>query len=279
MLDDNAVDNSVDTPIEDVMDLFPTDHDLTEEDVADETTEEEVKEESTIDEVESEESEEESKDETEEETEETETIALEDLEIKVLGETKLLKDIPREELQSKVRKGEDYDRLRGKFDVSQEEVNEWKEISEMFEMSPQDVREALKNQHFTKIAEADGRNVDDVRKEYTADKKSIQDKMYERFLDKYPDVKTDDLPSEVIDEVKLGKDLLRVYEDHLKNTDLSTKDSKISDLETKLAALEAKMNVNTQNKKTKKKGIIKKTSNSDSNTSNDDFLQGLTGDY
>ena len=276
MIDDNTVDNTNDTLVEDVMDLFPTDHEVEEETVADETIEEIDTDESTTEEVEDEELE---VDETKEEVEETEPVALEDFELKVLGETKLLKDIPRDELQPLLQKGSDYDRVKDKLNVSQDEINEWKEISEFFEMTPQEVRDTLKDQHFTNIAEAYGRNVEDVRKEYDANKKSVQDKMYDNFVKKYPDVKTDSLPESVMDAVKLGKDLTREYEEHLKSTELSNKDSKISEYEAKIKELEAKVVVKTQNKKSKQKGVIKKTSGTDSNTNTDDFLQGLMGDY
>ena len=275
MNEDIKVDDTVDTPVEDVMDLFPTDHDMPDEEATDEIAEDEDIDESTTDDEESEESEEESK----EETEEPETVALEDFELKVLGETKLLKDIPREELQPLLQKGSDYDRVKEKLNVSQDEINEWKELSEMFEMSPQEVRDALKEQHFAKIAETDGRNVEDVRREYSANKKSIQDKMYEKFLDKYPDINTDELPQSVIDDVRLGKDLTNVYDNFLKSNEMSEKDNKISEYENKINELEATINLKKQNKSTKKKGIIKKTSGTDSNTDTDDFLQGLTGDY
>jgi len=275
MNEDIKVDDTVDTPVEDVMDLFPTDHDMPDEEATDEIAEDEDIDESTTDDEESEESEEESK----EETEEPETVALEDFELKVLGETKLLKDIPRDELQPLLQKGSDYDRVKEKLNVSQDEINEWKELSEMFEMSPQEVRESLKEQHFKDIAETDGRNVDDVRREYSANKKSIQDKMYEKFLDKYPDINTDELPQSVIDDVRLGKDLTNVYDSFLKSNEMSEKDNKISEYENKIKELEATINLKKQNKSTKKKGIIKKTSGTDSNTDTDDFLQGLTGDY
>ena len=278
MEDNTVVDNSVDNPVEDVMNLFPTDHEVEAEVVADESTEEVEAEESTTEEVEGEESKEESIEETEEETEETETVALEDLDIKVLGETKQIKDIPREELQSMLRKGTDYDRVREKLSVSQEESNEWNEIAEMFEMTPKEVRDTLKEQKFKEMA-GDTRDVNDVRREYEADRKSLNDKMYERFVEKYPDVKTDDLPIDVIDAVKAGKDLVSVYDEHVRNTDSTTKDTTISDLQAKIAALEAKVEVKNQNTNTKKKGVIKKTSGSDSNTNTDDFLAGLTGNY
>ena len=272
---DEAVNDSVDTPVEDVMDLFPTDHDVEEEVVADETTEEPETDESTTDETEGEESEVET---TEEETEEVETVALDELELKVLGETKLLKDIPRDELQPLLQKGSDYDRVREKLNTSQDEINEWKEISEMFEMTPQEVRDTLKEQKFNQLA-GDTRDVNDVRREYEANRKSLNDKMYERFVDKYPDVKVDELPQEVIEAVKSGKDLVNVYDEHNKSVESTTKNKQIHKLEAKIAELETKMGVKTQNTKSKKKGVIKKVSGSDAKTNTDDFLIGLMGDY
>lgn len=268
--------DSVDlNPEDDVMDLFPTDHEVEEESTTDEIVEETETDESQTEEVEDEESTEES----EEEVEETETVLLEDLEIKVLGEVKTLKDIPREELQSKIRKGEDYDRIREKYNNSQENINEWNEIAQLFDMDSKQVKDALLNQHFTKIAEANGRSADDVKKEYFANKKSIQDKMYENFIDKYPDVKIEELPDTVTDAVKLGKDITEAYKEHLRNNELSEKEGELSKMKDKIAELEAKLNVKTQNKTTKKKGVIKKTSGNDSTTETDDFLLGLTGGY
>ena len=189
-----------------------------------------------------------------------------------------MKDIPREELQSKVRKGDDWDRVKGLLNTARDEINEWKEISDMFEMSPQDIRTALMEQKFEEIA-GDTRDVADVRREYEANRKSLSDKMYERFVDKYPDIKTDDLPEDVVDAVKAGRDLVEVYDEYARGQELSGKSNEISELKAQIAALEAKVGVKTQNTKTKKKGVIKKTSGSDTNTNTDDFLLGLTGDY
>lgn len=272
------VNDQVDNPVEDIMDLFPTDHDIEEESTLDEEVEEVEVDDPKTEEVENEESEE-SVEESDEEVEETETVSLEDLEIKVLGQTKLLKDIPREELQSTVRKGEDYDRVREKLNITQDEVNEWNEVSEMFGMTPSEVRDALKEQHFTKKAESEGRNIDDVRREYESNKKSLNDKMYERFVKKYPDVKTDELPNEVVDSVKSGNDLVKAYDEYTRKVEANNINSEMETYKQKIAELEAKLNVKTQNKKTKKKGVIKKTSGTDADTQNDDFLSGLTGSY
>jgi len=270
-----TVDSTEINPDSDVMDLFPTDHDVEEEAATDEIVEEADTEESQTEEVENEESTEES----EEEVEETDTVSLDDLEIKVLGEVKLLKDIPREELQSVVRKGTDYDRVKEKYNTLQESDNEWSEIAQLFELDARGVKDALLEQHFNKVAEAEGRSADDVKREYKANKKSMQDKMYDKFIDKYPDVKIDDLPESVTDAVKLGRDLTTVYQEHAREIEKSEASSKLSEYEAKIADLEAKLNVKTQNSKSKKKGVVKKTSGKDSNTNTDDFLLGLNGNY
>jgi hypothetical protein len=276
MLEINEVDNGVDTPIEELDDLWPTDHDIEDLETPDENVDKEEIDEPKTEEEENEESEEQ---ESEEEDEESEPVSLEELELKVLGETKKLKDIPREELQPLLQKGSDYNRVREKLNVAQDEINEWNEVSNMFSMKPSEVIEALKNQHFTKKAEEEGRNVEDVRREYESNRKSLNDKMYERFISKYPDIKVDELPDQVVDAVKSGKDLVTVYDEYVRTNEMQSKDTEISELKEKLEQFEAKLNIKTQNKKSKKKGVIKKTSGNDTDTQTDDFLSGLSGDY
>lgn len=240
-----------------------------------ESTEEESEE--VEEQEESEESEEQTEDDDEEEeteeVEDTTDTELGDLEINVLGEKVKLSDIPRDELKADVQKGKDYDRVKGQRDTFQDNVNEWNEISEMLEMSPKEVKDALKTQVFTKISETEGRNVEDVKKEYEANRRSASEKMYSQFLDKYPDMKVDDLPQDVQDSVKSGENLLSAYEKHVSGTESAAKDSKISELEAKLAKLESKEKVKTQNTKTKKKAVVKKTKGD--NIDHDDFLDGF----
>ena len=276
--DDIAIDG-VDTPIEEVDYILPDDY--VEEDEAD-TDEIEAEEETTTEDTETESTEETDEESTEDKEEEStdETIeALEDLEIKVLGEVKLLKDIPRDELQSIARKGTDYDRIREKLDTAQDDINEWNDISKMFDMSPKDIKDALMDQHFKKVADEEDRNAADVKKDYFANRKSETDKMYGKFVDKYPDVKVDDLPQSVVDDIKMGKDVTKSYEDYTRNTKDSEKDSKITELMAKIEQLEKGESVKAQNTKSKKKGVIKKTSNSDATSNDDDFLAGLNGNY
>lgn len=283
MNDTNDNVTNEDNPIEELDYLLPDDYvegeeydfdgKNTEEDST--TDEEETKEEVDTDEEETETKEDDS---AEEETEEEvkEELPLDDLEIKVLGEVKKLSEIPREELQSTVRKGQDYDRVKDQLTDARSEINEWHEVAEMFDMSPTEVIETLKEQHFKQKAESEGRNVDDVKSIYNANRKSRTDKMYETFVDKYPDVKVDELPQEVKDDIAMGKDVTKSYENHLSNSKLSDKDSKISELQTKIDDLEKAIKIKEQNTKSKKKGVVKKTSGSDG-IEHDDFMDGFLG--
>lgn len=272
-----------DNPIEELDYILPDDYvegedydfdgDDTEETSA--TEEETTKEDIDTDEEDTESEEEDS---TEEETTEEarEELPLGELPIKVLGEEKLLKDIPREQLQSTVRKGEDYDRVKDQLTDARIEINEWNEVAEMFEMSPAEVKEILREQHFKQIAESEGRNVKDVKEIYNSKRKDRTDEMYKSFVEKYPDVKVDELPQEVKDDIAMGKDVTKAYESNLSKSKMSDKDNKISELETKIADLEKAIKVKEQNTKSKKKGVVKKTSGSDG-IEHDDFMDGFLG--
>lgn len=251
MIDDNEIEVQ-DTPVEELDYILPDDYVEEEEAETDEIEEETEA--------------------TEEETaEEPVEESWDDLELNVLGVKTKLKDHSKEEAKERMQKGFDYDRIKEKNNTMQDDLNEWSEISEMFGMSLQEVKDSLRDQHFKDRAEAEERNFNDVKSEYTATRKSNVDKMYERFVAKHPSVDTDSLPAEVIDAVKSGKDLLTVYDKHMGDTE-------ISQLKSKITELEAKVGVKTQNDKAKKKGVIKKVSNSGTDTPKDDFLQGLLGD-
>ncbi len=273
MLDEKVIDE-VGTPAEELDYILPEGYVEEEEAQLDgEETEEEPT--TTEDETEStDDTDEESTDEEEEEAVEP----LENLELKVLKEVKKLSDIPREELQSMLQKGGDYDRVKDKLGMAQGEVDEWKEISDMFDLTPSQVREALKEQHFKSIAEDQGRHVDDVRKVYEANRKSENDKMYDRFADKHPDVKIDSLPQEVLESVKNGRDLLKVYDEYTNSETIESMKSEIDDLKKQLEGKSKAEDIKKQNTKSKKKGVIKPTSNS-GDVETDDFLAGLNGDY
>lgn len=257
--------------------LLPDDF---EEEISEETTEE-MELEETEDNEETDETETESETEVEstEETEsdEVEEGHLEDLEVKFLHETKTLKDIPKDELKQYIQKGMNYDRVQEKLNINNEIIEEFKEVSQMFGMEVNKVIDTLKEQYFTNKAEQEGRKVEDVKREYDSNKRSRYDKMFNRFLDKYPNVKTDEIPSEVMQSVKEGSDLLTEYEKHINNQNIKTKDNEISTLMKKIEDLEKKLNTQTQNDKIKKKGVVKKVSETDT-TDNDPFLQGFWGE-
>lgn len=250
----------------------------TETESAEEVEEVEVKEETEESNEESETVEEEQTEESEEVEEDTTETALEDLEVKFLHETKALKDIPREELQAYVQKGMNHDRIQEKLTQAYDQIDDFKDIANMFEMDMQTVIETLKNQYYENKANKEGRQVADVKREYESNKKDRNTKMYERFLDKYPDVKTEDIPQEVMQAVREGEDLVNAYDKYTNTSQTKAKDSEIETLKQQIAELQKKIDVNNQNKKTKKKSVVKKTSNS-SGVETDPFLDGLFGEY
>lgn len=247
--------------------------DIEEDETLNDTTEE-------VDEPEvSEETVEETKTESTEEVEEetTELGSLEDLEVKFLHDTKALKDIPRDELKAYVQKGMNHDRIQDKLNTANETINDFKDIADMFDMDVNSIIDTLKTQYYSNKAEKEGRKLEDVKREYESNKKDRNTKMFDSFIDKYPDIKTEDIPQSVMDSVKEGANLVTEYEKYLKNEESASKDSKINELEAKLAEFEKKLNTQTQNKKVKQKGVVKKVSESDSADDNDPFLQGFWG--
>ena len=230
-----------------------------------------------------EESEETTKEEVEEETEETEeeetTIeTLEDLEVKFLHDSKKLGDIPREELKTYIQKGMNHDRIQERLTVSNEQNDDFKEIANMFDMDLTQLTDSLKDQFFQDKAEKESRNINDVKTEYESNRKSAIEKMTNRFVDKYPDVPVDKLPQEVTDMAAQGKDLVDAFESYTKDADIKAKADEIEALNAKIKALEKGDAVKKQNAKIKKKGVVKSAQGSD-DVQNDDFLDGLLGDY
>ena len=249
--------------------------DFEEEEVELEETEEETVEEEEVESTE--EVEEVEQEESEEETEDTTEVALEDLEVKFLHDSKKLKDIPKEELQTYIQKGMNHDRVQEKLSVANETISDFNEIATMFDMDVNSVIETLKDQYFNRIAETEGRNVDDVKKVYNADRKNKEAKMYERFVSKFPDVKTDSLPQEVLNAVKGGEDLVSAYQKHTSDNELQTKSTELDQLKSEIEGLKKQLNVTNQNKKTKKKAVVKGVKDSGTDAKQDDFLQGLLG--
>lgn len=240
------------------------------EEEVEETKEEEAEEESTDEEVE---------EETEETEEEETTIeTLEDLEVKFLHDSKKLGDIPKDELKTYIQKGMNHDRIQEKLTVSNEQNEDFKEIANMFDMDLTQLTDSLKEQFFKDKSEKESRNITDVKKEYESNRKNMVEKMTNRFVDKYPDVAVDKLPQEVTDMAAQGKDLVDAFESYTKDADIKAKSDEIETLNAKIAELEKGNQVKKQNAKTKKKGVVKSAQGSD-DVQNDDFLDGLFGDY
>lgn len=242
----------------------------------DDYVEEEETEEVEVEDAETEDTEE-TEEEVEEESEETEetTDALEDLEIKYLKETKKLSDIPRDELKALVQKGMNEPRLQEKISDALQEKSDIEEVAKMFDMDTEQLMDALKQQYYTKIAEDQKRNINDVKKEYESNKKDRQTKMVEKFVEKYPDVDHENLDKEITEAVKNGEDLTNAYEAHNKNKEFAEKDKHIGELNDKIADLEKQIKTLEQNKATKKRGVVKRVNGSDD--TQDDFVLGLLG--
>ena len=257
--------------IEELDYILPDDY-VEEEEESTEETEETTEEEG-------EELEDDDTEESEEEEEETTEAALEDLEVKFLHEVKTLKDIPKEELQSYIQKGMNHDRVQEKLNVAYDQIESFKDVAEMFDMDLPTVIETLKEQYFTNKANTEERQVADVKREYEASKKDRTTKMYDRFLDKYPDIKTSEIPTEVLQAVKQGEDLVKAYDNHLKENETKAKESEINTLKAQIEELNKKLGIKDQNEKVKKKAVVKKTSGVDKVSNDDDFLLGLSGNY
>lgn len=263
----------MDNQVQELDYILPDDY----EEEAEETTEADTEELEVGEEAEA--TEEES--EVEDTLDETETVvaeSLDDLEVKYLHEVKKLKDIPKEELKTIVQKGMNHDRIAEKFTLANEKLEKLNLLGSLYGMSDAEVVDALFNRYYEDTADKEGLRPEQVKARVEADQKATVQKMYDRFVSKFPDVKTEDVPKDVWEEVKLGEDLTRAYENHLKQSTISAKDSEITKLNSRLAELEGKLKTFTQNETVKKKAVVKPTSNNGSDeVGDDDFLMGLLG--
>ena len=264
----------MDNQVQELDYILPDDY----EEEAEDTTEAETEELEVGDEAEAtEETEEESK----EEAEVTKEVAesLDDLEVKYLHEVKKLKDIPKDELKTLVQKGMNHDRIAEKFTLANEKLEKLNLLGSLYGMSDAEVVDALFNRYYEDTADKEGLRPEQVKARVEADQKAITQKMYDRFVQKFPDVNAKDVPQEVYDAVRFaGEDLTKAYEDYLKQSTISAKDSEINKLNSRLAELEGKLKTFTQNETVKKKAVVKPTSNNGSDeVGDDDFLMGLLG--
>lgn len=216
--------------------------------------------------------------ETEEESTEetTEAVALEDLEITFLGENKHLKDIPADELKAYVQKGMNQDRLQSKYNEVADQLSELKEAAKLYGFDNiADMKEAILESHFKTIAEKEGRKPEDVKREYLQTKQSRQDKMYDKFLNAFPDVKPNDVPDEVKAAVKDGADLTEAYKNYMAEVKAIEKDVTISSLQKQIDDMKKQLEIKEQNANAKKKGVVKPTSTNGSVEPESDFLKGF----
>jgi len=201
-------------------------------DIVDESTEEST--ETTEESEEDSEVIEEETEESEEETEETPEVNFEDMEVKFLHERKKVRDIPYEDRIKYMQLGMNQGRLQEKFVIANALSSELKEVSDIFKFDePKALLDALMEQHYKTVAETEQRNINDVRKDYTSGKKSPRDKMYERFLDKNPDIVIEDIPQEVIN----SDDIQKAYDDYKRDNMIQEKDDKIKELTDKVESL------------------------------------------
>ena len=260
---------NMDNQVQELEYILPDDYEETEETP-------EVDEELEVTETEETEEVEETKEQIEEEPiEPAESVeSLEDLEVKYLHDVKKLKDIPKDELKTLVQKGMNHDRIVDKYNQASEKAERVEAIAKLYGMSETELVEAL----LTQYADSSDKTLGEVKSIVEQGKKDSTNKMYSKFLESYPDVKADTIPKEVWDEVKLGEDLTKAYENNLKQSTILAKDGELSQLKLRLAELEGKLKVKEQNETVKKKAVVKSTiGNGDTKQEDDDFLQGLFG--
>jgi len=264
------------------MNLVEEDYILPDDYVEEETTDEDTEPTEEAEETQEDEAEVSEEDSTEEqaedETSEENTIdALGDLEVKFLGESKKLSEMPSEDVQKLVQLGMNQERFHEKYETLKETESNLSNTAELFGMDVGEMLSQLREQHFKNVADDEGRNINDVRREYDSNIQGKKDNVYKTFVDKYPDVNPNDLPMEVKMDMQDGLDPIKSYEKYLNASEISKKDSEINELKAKLEALEKGESVKEQNTNSKKKSVVKKTK--DAGTDNvDDFLKGLLGD-
>ena len=105
-----------------------------------------------------------------------------------------------------------------------------------------------------------GRHPNDIRKEYESNNKTFKERSIERLLSEKPELNSEDIPKEVLEQLKFGKDLVSVYENYLLKADIDNLKSQKETLEKELKTLK-------QNSKNKKKTFVKGKTSKTSNKS------------
>lgn len=212
--------------------------------------------------------------ETKEEQKE-EPLNIGDIEVKYLHESKKLSDLTPDEIKTFVQKGMNHDRISEKLASVNEKLDMFKEIAELHGMDDSQLLDALFEQYFSTVADRDGIEPIQAKQKYEQSKQARTQKMLDKFITEFKEVKPEDIPQEVWDSVKNGSDLTSAYKEHLSQTTLKTKDSEMAELKSKIEALEKQLKVKEQNESTKKKAVVKQVNSLEENE--DDFLSGLFG--
>lgn len=251
--------------------ILPDDY----EEEAEETTEAETEESEVAEEGETAEESEQTK-----EAENSEVVEerLEDLEIKFLHETKALKDIPKDELKALVQKGMNHDRINEKLTQANESLSQLSDLATSYGMDLKGLIDTLFDNYFDQTAEREGITKEQVKAKYEQGKKNAEQKMYDRFIQSFPNVKGEQIPESVWQAVKDGEDLTSAYRNHLNDQQTNESKNTIKQLQTEIEALKNQLKTKEQNETVKKKAVVKATSNHGTDEfEGDEFLQGLLG--
>jgi len=217
------------------------------EEILDEQTNESEEIEETTEEVE----------ESEETEEVEETIDFGDVEIQFQDDERTkLSDFTPEEVKRYIQMGMKDEFQENKTNVrANDTVSAFDSVAELYGIDTEGLLEELKSQIFATQSEEGGRHVDDIRKDFDGNHKSFKERSINRLLDANSDLTYDTIPKEVLNDLKLGKDIVNSYNKHL----LTTENGELKD---KLAKLEKDLKVKKQNEKAKKKTFVKKKSGS-----------------
>ena len=168
-----------------------------------------------------------------------------------------------------------HDRIIEKLTTANEKLDMFKEIAELHGMDDTQLLDALFNQYFENVADRDGIEPTQAKQKYEQSKQAKTQKMLDKFVSEFKDVKPEDIPDEVWNAVKNGEDLTSAYKSHITQNTLKTKDSEMAELKSKIETLEKQLKVKEQNESTKKKAVVKPVNSLEEKE--DDFLSGLFG--
>ena len=234
-----AVEEVQDDSLNEALDAFNDDIDTPVEEPQDTPVEEEVEEPT--------EEPEETKEESEEPTEEKFLLKHFD------GD----KEVTKEEYQAYAQKGLDYDRIKTQRDEARNDprlstADRLEQLSKLYEYD--DIGKFLDDlfgSYDRQKAESEGTTAENIKRErmnaereqeLDSKQKALEEETRiqeenSRFLDKYPNVKSEDIPQEVWKEVGNGTDLLTAYERHVNASEKSELAKKLEAMEKEMAIL------------------------------------------